>query len=108
LQAFQNIRWICGGLQKEGGLDGLAPGFEHVRKAYVIGREADSFAVQLTGVDAEACGTMAIAVARALAEAEDGDVVLLAPAAASFDQYDSFEKRGDDFVARVLAALDRS
>ena len=108
LQAFQNIRWICGGLQKEGGLDGLAPGFEHVRKAYVIGREADSFAVQLTGVDAEACGTMAIAVARALAEAEDGDVVLLAPAAASFDQYDSFEKRGDDFVAHVLAALDRS
>jgi UDP-N-acetylmuramoylalanine--D-glutamate ligase len=101
LQAFQNIRWICGGLQKEGGLDGLAPGFEHVRKAYVIGREADGFAVQLTGVEAEACGTMEVAVARAAAEAEPGDIVLLAPAAASFDQYDSFEKRGEDFAARV-------
>jgi UDP-N-acetylmuramoylalanine--D-glutamate ligase len=106
LQAFQNIRWICGGLQKEGGLDGLAPGFEHVRKAYVIGREADGFAVQLTGVEAEACGTMEAAVARAGAEAEPGDVILLAPAAASFDQYDSFEKRGEDFAARVQALLE--
>lgn len=106
LQAFQNIRWICGGLQKEGGLDGLAPGFEHVRKAYVIGREADGFAVQLTGVEAEACGTMEVAVARAAAEAEPGDIVLLAPAAASFDQYDSFEKRGEDFAARVQALID--
>ncbi|WP_292291651.1 UDP-N-acetylmuramoyl-L-alanine--D-glutamate ligase [Marivita sp.] len=105
LEAFQNIRWICGGLQKEGGLDGLAPGFEHVRKAYVIGREADAFAVQLTGVETEACGTMEMAVARAVAEAEPGDVVLLAPAAASFDQYDSFEKRGEDFAAQVQGAL---
>jgi UDP-N-acetylmuramoylalanine--D-glutamate ligase len=105
LQAFQNIRWICGGLQKEGGLDGLAPGYGNVRKAYVIGREAAGFAVQLTGVEAEACGTMELAVARAAAEAEPGDVVLLAPAAASFDQYDSFEKRGDDFVARVKALM---
>ena len=105
LQAFQNIRWICGGLQKEGGLDGLAPGFEHVRKAYVIGREADGFAVQLTGVETEACGTMDVAVARAAAEAEPGDIVLLAPAAASFDQYDSFERRGEDFAARVQALI---
>src|SRR6056297_2461923 len=105
LEAFQNIRWICGGLQKEGGLDGLAPGFEHVRKAYVIGREADAFAVQLTGVETEACGTMEMAVTRAVAEAEPGDVVLLAPAAASFDQYDSFEKRGEDFAAQVQGAL---
>ncbi|WP_439522397.1 UDP-N-acetylmuramoyl-L-alanine--D-glutamate ligase [Marivita sp.] len=105
LLAFRNIRWICGGLQKEGGLDGLAPGLEHVRKAYVIGREADGFAVQLSGVETEACRTMEAAVARAVAEAEPGDVVLLAPAAASFDQYDSFEKRGEDFVARVTAAL---
>ena len=105
LQAFKNVRWICGGLQKDGGLDGLVPGFGHVRKAYVIGREADGFAVQLTGLDAEACATMEVAVARAVEEAEAGDVVLLAPAAASFDQYDSFEKRGDDFVDEVTKAL---
>jgi UDP-N-acetylmuramoylalanine--D-glutamate ligase len=44
---------------------------------------------------------METAVARAAAEAEPGDTVLLAPAAASFDQYDSFERRGEDFAARV-------
>ena len=99
LAAFQNIRWICGGLEKEGGLDGLAAATGSVRKAYVIGREAAQFAMQLT-VDAEVCGTMQVAVARAVEEAEPGDVILLAPAAASFDQYDSFERRGEDFAAQ--------
>ena len=105
LEAFQNIRWICGGLEKEGGLSGLKPGLPNVRKAYVIGREAAKFALQLDGTEAEVCTTMERAVAQAIAEAEAGDVVLLAPAAASFDQYDNFEKRGDDFVVRVKAAL---
>jgi len=102
--AFQNIRWICGGLEKEGGLGDLAKPLETVRKAYVIGREAAQFAMKL-GVDAEVCGTMEAAVARAVAEAEAGDVILLAPAAASFDQYDSFERRGDDFIAQVQKFL---
>jgi UDP-N-acetylmuramoylalanine--D-glutamate ligase len=102
--AFQNIRWICGGLEKEGGLGDLAKPLETVRKAYVIGREAAQFAMKL-GVEAEVCGIMEVAVARAVAEAETGDVVLLAPAAASFDQYDSFERRGDDFVAQVQKFL---
>lgn len=104
LAAFKNIRWICGGLEKEGGLQGLAASSETVRKAYVIGREAAGFAMQLT-VEAEVCTTMETAVAQAIAEAEAGDVVLLAPAAASFDQYDSFEKRGDDFMRLVNAHL---
>jgi len=70
----------------------------------VIGREAAGFAMQLN-VEAEVCTTMERAVTQAIAEAEAGDVVLLAPAAASFDQYDSFEKRGDDFAALVKAHL---
>ncbi len=104
LQAFPKIRWICGGLQKDGGLDGLVPHLGHVVKAYVIGREAEGFARQLTGTEAEVCTTMDVAVAKAVAEAEPGEVVLLAPAAASFDQYDNFEKRGEDFVDRVTDA----
>ena len=105
LAAFPAIRWICGGLQKEGGLEGLLPA-PTVRRAYVIGREAEAFARQLTGVDAEVCTTMARAVARAMEDARPGETVLLAPACASFDQYDNFEKRGEDFVAEVMARLD--
>ena len=102
LGAFENIRWICGGLEKVGGLSGLSPALGNVRKAYVIGREAEAFAMQLD-VDCEVCTTMQFAVAAAYAQSRPGDVILLAPAAASFDQYDSFEKRGEDFMAHVTA-----
>ncbi|GAD54683.1 UDP-N-acetylmuramoyl-L-alanine--D-glutamate ligase [Limimaricola cinnabarinus] len=105
LSAFPRIRWICGGLEKEGGLSGLGEGLANVAKAYVIGREAKAFAVKLSGVEAEVCGSMAVAVERAMAEAEPGDTVLLAPAAASFDQYDNFEQRGEDFASEVKARL---
>jgi UDP-N-acetylmuramoylalanine--D-glutamate ligase len=105
LQAFERIRWICGGLEKEGGLSGLLPFLGSVRKAYVIGREAAAFARQLPGIEAEVCTAMGLAVERAMAEAEPGDTVLLAPAAASFDQYDNFERRGEDFVSEVRKRL---
>ena len=105
LKSFGKIRWICGGLEKEGGLSALAPGLKNVVKAYVIGREAAEFALQLQGVEAEVCTTMEQAVARAVAEAEPGDTVLLAPAAASFDQYDNFEQRGEDFICQVQSRL---
>ena len=82
-------------------MDVLAAATGAVVKAYVIGREAQAFALKLGAIDVEVCGDMATAVARAAAEAEAGDTVLLAPAAASFDQYDSFEARGADFVAQV-------
>ena len=101
LGAFKRIRWICGGLEKEGGMAALAPAAGAVVKAYVIGREAAAFALHLGDVPHEVCGDMATAVARAAAEAEPGDTVLLAPAAASFDQYDSFEHRGRDFMEQV-------
>ena len=72
---------------------------------FVIGREAEKFALQLTDTEAEICTTMELAVARAVVEAEPGEVVLLAPAAASFDQYDSFEKRGEHFMDEVAKLL---
>ena len=100
LAAFANIRWICGGLQKEGGMSGLGDGLANVIKAYAIGREAEAFAMHLE-VESEVCTTMSKAVAQAYAQSTPGDVVLLAPATASFDQYDSFEARGEDFMAIV-------
>ncbi len=104
LSAFKNIRWICGGLEKEGGLSALNSAGAEVIKAYVIGREAAGFAMQLDA-EAEVCSTMAKAVERAMADANPGDTILLAPAAASFDQYDNFEQRGNDFVAEVKKRL---
>ena len=105
LQAHDRIRWICGGLAKEGGLGALAPELGRVAKAYVIGRDAAQFALGLEGADAEICTTMKAAVARAMEDAGPGETVLLAPAAASFDQYDSFERRGEDFAACVREGL---
>lgn len=101
LRAFKRLRWIAGGLGKDGGVSALAGDLGEVRKAYLIGHSARDFALQLGGVPYEICETMDHAVARAAAEAEPGDTVLLAPAAASFDQYPDFEKRGDDFMAQV-------
>lgn len=105
LGAFKKIRWICGGLEKEGGVSGLVAAAGEVLKAYVIGREASGFAMQLAGVETEVCTSMEHAVARAMEDAGEGETVLLAPAAASFDQYDSFEKRGDHFAELVRAGL---
>jgi UDP-N-acetylmuramoylalanine--D-glutamate ligase len=105
LQAFPRIRWIAGGMGKEGGIKGLVPYLGSVVKAYLIGHSARDFALELGSVPYEICDTMDRAVARAAEEAEAGEVVLLAPAAASFDQYPNFEKRGEDFMARVQAIL---
>ena len=105
LQAFPKIRWIAGGLGKDGGIAALKPVLGSVVKAYLIGHSARDFALQLGDTPHEICETMDRAVARASAEAEAGEVVLLAPAAASFDQYPNFEKRGEDFTARVKALL---
>ena len=74
-------------------------------KAYLIGHSARDFALQIGETPHEICETMERAVARAAAEAQAGEVVLLAPAAASFDQYPNFEKRGEDFMAHVRAVL---
>ncbi|MFN3577448.1 MAG: UDP-N-acetylmuramoyl-L-alanine--D-glutamate ligase [Tabrizicola sp.] len=105
LQAFPKIRWIAGGLGKEGGIAALAPCLGSVVKAYLIGHSARDFALQIGQTPHEICETMERAVARAAAEAQPGEVVLLAPAAASFDQYPNFEKRGEDFTARVKALI---
>lgn len=105
LQAFDKIRWIAGGLGKEGGIAGLVPHLGSVVKAYLIGHSARDFALELGDLPHEICETMERAVERAAAEAQPGETVLLAPAAASFDQYPNFEKRGDDFAARVKALI---
>ncbi|MEL6316088.1 MAG: UDP-N-acetylmuramoyl-L-alanine--D-glutamate ligase [Pseudomonadota bacterium] len=100
LGAFERIRWIAGGRAKEGGgLAALAPLFGRVRKAYLIGECAPAFAAELggAGVAHAIAGDLGAALAAAAGEAEPGETVLLAPAAASFDQFPDFEARGGAF-----------
>ena len=105
LGAFDNIRWIAGGLGKDGGIECLSDALGNVTKAYLIGHSAREFALQLGDVPYEICETMENAVAAAAQDAQSGDTVLLAPAAASFDQYPDFEKRGEDFTRLVQGRL---
>ena len=101
LQAHSNIRWISGGLGKEGGIFPLMNHLNNVVKAYLIGQSAQEFANQLGDFPHVICFDLERAVQLACAEALPGDTILLAPAAASFDQYSDFSARGDHFIAEV-------
>ena len=103
LLAFNNIHWIAGGVPKEGGIAPLTGLFDRVKRAYLIGEAAPDFAATLKDHPHEMSGTLEAALTSALVEAEEGDVILLAPACASFDQFKSFEARGDAFVKMVEA-----
>jgi UDP-N-acetylmuramoylalanine--D-glutamate ligase len=74
---------------------------ERCRAAYLIGEEAARLreALAPAGVALHDCGDLEHAVGAARAEAQPGDVVLLSPACASYDQYRSFEERGEHFKA---------
>ena len=101
LESFPRIRWIAGGLAKKGGISSLSEKVKNVTKAYLIGHSAREFALQLNTVPHTICNTIPEAVALAVAESCPGETILLAPAAASFDQYSDFEARGDHFVSEI-------
>ena len=77
-----------------------------VRRAYLIGETAAAMAValELAGVDHEVSGDLETAVRTAAKNAKPGEVVLLAPACASYDQFHDFEERGDAF-RRIVAEV---
>ena len=113
LRAFRNIYWIAGGVSKSEGIAPLAPLFPNITKAYLIGQSEDAFAATLHGkVPAQVCGTLERAVEAAWRDAKDageeGAVVLLSPACASFDQFKDYEQRGDAFRNLVQAMMPAS
>jgi UDP-N-acetylmuramoylalanine--D-glutamate ligase len=105
LSSYERSFWIAGGRAKGGGIDDLEDLFPRVVEAFLIGEAAGPFAARLGETPHRISGDMATAVkAAAEAAAATGreEVVLLSPAAASFDQYPDFEARGEAFRAAVL------
>jgi UDP-N-acetylmuramoylalanine--D-glutamate ligase len=101
------VRLILGGRAKGEDFGPFAAALpEHVASIYLVGEAADELATALdaAGRSYERAGTIAAAVAAAARDARPGDVVLLSPACASYDQYESFEERGNDF-RRLVEAL---
>lgn len=105
LNTYDEIYWIAGGVAKEGGIESLAEYFPKIKKAYLIGQAANDFAKTLRAskVKYEKSATLEKAVAKASKEAlkHQSGVVLLSPAAASFDQFKNFEERGEHFTAQL-------
>jgi UDP-N-acetylmuramoylalanine--D-glutamate ligase len=101
----QRLHWILGGLPKTDNLDECAGGFPNVAHAYTIGEAGPLFARLLgeAGVPVSESELLVTAVAQAMARAQPGDVGLLSPACASFDQFRDFEARGDAFASAVAA-----
>ena len=105
LAAYEDepVRLILGGSRKGEDFAPLAAGLgPNIRSVYVIGETADELARAIP--DTIAAGDLATAVDRASAAAQPGEVVLLSPAAASFDQFRDFEERGEEFK-RLVANL---
>jgi UDP-N-acetylmuramoylalanine--D-glutamate ligase len=94
---------ILGGRGKNEAYEPLAAAFEPGDRGYVIGEAAGEIAAALAGagVPFEQAGTLEAALDAAASAATDGDVVLLSPACASFDQFRDFEARGDAFRTLV-------
>ncbi|MDB5415812.1 MAG: UDP-N-acetylmuramoylalanine--D-glutamate ligase [Rubritepida sp.] len=105
LASYPRVIWIAGGTGKEGGILPLAPFFPRIAEAFLIGRDGPAFGATLTEYDVpyRLFGTLAEAVPAAAAAAFAGaaEVVLLSPAAASWDQFTGFDARGDAFRALV-------
>jgi UDP-N-acetylmuramoylalanine--D-glutamate ligase len=105
LSSYPKVYWIAGGQAKPGGIEALEDLFPRIEKAYLIGEAASAFAETMNGkAQAVDCGTMEAAVAAAFADAQAAGgeaIVLLSPAAASFDQFQDFEDRGEAFRRAV-------
>jgi len=99
------IHWIVGGLPKEPGLQECAQYVGNVAAAYTIGEAGPAFAAELEGtVPVVRAEMLCEAVKRAMVAARPGEVVLLSPACASFDQFKDYEQRGERF-RQIVAAL---
>ena len=104
LESFPgNIHLILGGKDKDSDYSVLMPLLrERVKRTYLIGAASDKIAAQVQNAsELVRSGTLERAVRQAFDVAQPGDVVLLAPACASFDQFENYEHRGRVFKELV-------
>ncbi len=111
LAAFEPVVWVAGGLLKGADVDSLVQSVAtRLRAAVLIGADRERLAgalarhapdVPVVDVASTETDAMDLVVGHAAALARPGDVVLLAPAAASWDMFTSYGARGDAFAAAV-------
>jgi len=111
LAAFEHVVWIAGGLLKGADVDSLVRSMaERLRGVVLIGADREQIAralqrhapdVPVVDLPDTETGVMDLVVARAGGLAQPGDVVLLAPAAASMDMFSNYGARGDAFAEAV-------
>ncbi len=105
LTCYKELVWIAGGLAKTNGIEDLAPYFPKIKLALLIGKDADLLAETLKKyhVHYRIVKTLEQAIPEAFIFAKQHQIhtVLLSPACASFDQFNSFEERGDVFIQLV-------
>ena len=107
LGAYPKIHWILGGLPKSDSLAECEPFYQNVVRAYTIGEAGPLFGKLLADhVPVEPCEMILTAVQRAAANARPGEVILLSPACASFDQFRDFEARGNCFRCAVQSVIE--
>ena len=118
LQSFDHVVWVAGGLAKGASFDDLVIATrDRLRAAVLVGRDrglvAEALArhapdVPVVEVDSGETDPMDRVVEVAASFAREGDTVLLAPGAASMDQFRNYSARGDSFAAAVHRLRDRS
>lgn len=107
--APQTVHAILGGYDKGSDLTGLAVhAAKHCRAIYTIGKTGHAISeaaeASLDHGRVERCGDLEAAVSTALKRAASGDVILLSPGCASYDQFENYQQRGEAFVRFIHAA----
>lgn len=105
IEAFPGgIHLILGGKDKDSDYTMLQPLLKaRVRTVYTIGAAAEKIEIQIAGAtEIVSCQTLDRAINEAASRAKSGEIVLLAPACASFDQFDNYEHRGRRFKELVM------
>jgi UDP-N-acetylmuramoylalanine--D-glutamate ligase len=109
LAGFEHVVLIAGGRNKGLDLGGLRVHASQLRAVVAIGEAATDVEAAFAGAaPVVRAGSMREAVRLAASRAEAGDAVLLSPACASFDWYESYAARGDDFAREARALTEEA